>query len=99
MKSFFRLCYIIYICIHYGLDECVLRRFRPSRWFAWLPKARKRLSKPLGERLTLAIIDLGPIFIKFGQMMSTRPDIFTPSVTQSLSRLQDNVPPSLPKKP
>ncbi len=93
MKSFFRLCYIIYICIHYGLDECVLKRFRPSRLFAWLPKARKRLSKPLGERLTLAIIDLGPIFIKFGQMMSTRPDIFTPSVTQSLSRLQDNVPP------
>lgn len=50
-----------------------------------------RLTSP--ERLRLALEDLGPTFIKLGQILSTRPDLIGPSFLKELSRLQDNVPP------
>ena len=48
---------------------------------------------PRGERLRLALEELGPVFVKFGQALSTRPDILPPEVAAELSRLQDRVPP------
>ncbi len=50
-----------------------------------------RLSR--GERLRKACEDLGPIFIKFGQLLSTRPDLIPPDIARELNRLQDKVPP------
>jgi len=50
-------------------------------------------SAPRGERLRKALEDLGPIFIKFGQLLSTRPDLIPPDICTELDKLQDNVPP------
>ncbi len=47
--------------------------------------------KPLGERLRLALQELGPVWIKFGQMMSTRRDLFPPQIADQLTLLQDRV--------
>ncbi|MAS24055.1 MAG: ubiquinone biosynthesis regulatory protein kinase UbiB, partial [Oceanospirillaceae bacterium] len=46
-----------------------------------------------GERLRLALEALGPIFIKFGQILSTRPDLVPEDIVKELKRLQDDVPP------
>ncbi|MBL6752485.1 MAG: ubiquinone biosynthesis regulatory protein kinase UbiB [Nevskia sp.] len=64
----------------YGLSEFAGRRPRPHRL-------------PRGERLRLALEELGPVFVKFGQALSTRPDILPPDVAAELARLQDQVPP------
>lgn len=54
---------------------------------------RPRGNRPRAERLRLALEELGPVFIKFGQALSTRPDILPPELAQELSKLQDRVPP------
>ena len=64
----------------YGLGEFMGRKARPHKL-------------PAGERLRLALEELGPVFVKFGQALSTRPDILPPEVAQELSKLQDRVPP------
>ncbi|MBV8063726.1 MAG: ubiquinone biosynthesis regulatory protein kinase UbiB [Nevskia sp.] len=64
----------------YGLGEFLGRKPRPHKL-------------PRGERLRLALEELGPVFVKFGQALSTRPDILPPEVAEELSKLQDRVPP------
>ncbi|EEQ06677.1 ubiquinone biosynthesis protein ubiB [Yersinia bercovieri ATCC 43970] len=59
--------------------------------FFWLPNRHKEM--PLGERLRLALQELGPVWIKFGQMMSTRRDLFPPTIADQLAMLQDRVAP------
>lgn len=54
---------------------------------------KPRGARPRGERLRLALEELGPVFIKFGQALSTRPDILPPDIAQELAKLQDRVPP------
>jgi ubiquinone biosynthesis protein len=53
----------------------------------------KHKGKSAGERITLALQNLGPVFIKFGQMLSTRRDLLPPAIANELARLQDKVPP------
>src|SRR3954462_14218456 len=78
----------------YGLDEFVPRRggawlaFPLRVAYAWVDRSR-----PRGERLRLALESLGPIFVKFGQLLSVRPDLVPEDITTELSRLQDKVPP------
>ena len=48
--------------------------------------------EPSGERLRVALEELGPIFIKFGQLLSTRPDVVPNEIAKSLKSLQDNLP-------
>lgn len=92
-----RLLHINRILVRHGLDEIVLathlfRPFRfllylmPWRWFGVSQEAR-------GVRIRRALEDLGPIFVKFGQTLSTRPDLLPPDIAQELARLQDSVPP------
>lgn len=92
-----RLYYITKVQLEYGLDELI-----PEHELAKLPKlARKALfwiknkhpEKPLGERMRLALQQLGPVWIKFGQMMSTRRDLFPPHIADQLALLQDRVEP------
>ncbi len=92
-----RLYRIIQVQLEYGLDELI-----PPHQFSKLPLlARKSLfwignqhaEKPLGERLRLALQELGPVWIKFGQMMSTRRDLFPPHIADQLALLQDKVAP------
>lgn len=92
-----RLYQIIKIQLEYGLDELL-----PSHQLTKLPRLmRKSLfwlkplhqDKPLGERLRLALQALGPVWIKFGQMMSTRRDLFPDHIADQLELLQDQVAP------
>jgi ubiquinone biosynthesis protein len=91
----FRLAKIWLIALKYGLDEFLLGHER----FRWLrPTARaltfwRDTSSPRAERLRLALQDLGPIFVKFGQVLSTRRDILPPDIADELAKLQDRVPP------
>lgn len=92
-----RLYFIIWVLLTYGLDELVPKNkmtwaFRLwRRCFFWIPHKYKEL--PLGERLRLALQELGPVWIKFGQMMSTRRDLFPPAIADQLALLQDKVAP------
>lgn len=92
-----RLYLIIRVFLSYGLDELIpnIRLTLPLRLgrhlFFWLPNRNK--DKPLGERLRLALQELGPVWIKFGQMMSTRRDLFPPAIADQLALLQDRVAP------
>ncbi|MBG6249254.1 MULTISPECIES: ubiquinone biosynthesis regulatory protein kinase UbiB [Symbiopectobacterium] len=92
-----RLYHIIRVMLSYGLDELIphLRITLPLRiwrkFLFWMPNLHK--DKPLGERLRLALQELGPVWIKFGQMMSTRRDLFPPEIADQLAILQDRVDP------
>ncbi|RZO96257.1 MAG: 2-polyprenylphenol 6-hydroxylase [Gammaproteobacteria bacterium] len=59
----------------------------PRRWF------RRKMNLPRGERIRLALEELGPLYIKFGQSLSTRPDLLPEDIAKELSKLQDDVPP------
>lgn len=56
-------------------------------------KAKPEYSKSRGERIRLCLQDLGPVFVKFGQALSTRPDILPADIAEELTKLQDQVPP------
>ncbi|TGE12070.1 ubiquinone biosynthesis regulatory protein kinase UbiB, partial [Salmonella enterica subsp. enterica serovar Poona] len=92
-----RLYFIIRTFLSYGLDELIprmrltlpLRLWRYSLF--WMPNRHK--DKLLGERLRLALQELGPVWIKFGQMLSTRRDLFPPQIADQLALLQDKVAP------
>ncbi len=83
--------------LHYGLNELIPARWMPwSVRFAryslfWLPNRHK--DKPAGERLRLALESLGPVWVKFGQMLSTRRDLLAPDIALELAKLQDKVKP------
>jgi ubiquinone biosynthesis protein len=84
------------VLIRYGLDELFretrMARFIPLlKFFAFSRSIKPQLER--GERLNMALTELGPIFVKLGQMMSTRRDLLDNDLARSLSQLQDNVEP------
>jgi ubiquinone biosynthesis protein len=98
VANFWRLWKILYIFTRYRLDDLLpTDQFPlPLRIALWLAPWRlapvpKKLSR--GERLRLALEALGPIFVKFGQILSTRPDLIPEDIVEELTHLQDNVPP------
>lgn len=94
---FFRLIQINYILARYGLDEVILSMhlFRPLRFFIYLNPWNWGLNRNLtrGQRIRLAFEALGPIFVKFGQTLSTRKDLLPEDIADELAHLQDKVPP------
>ncbi|HEB58044.1 MAG TPA: ubiquinone biosynthesis regulatory protein kinase UbiB [Gammaproteobacteria bacterium] len=95
--QFLRLFTIARILARHGLDEILveghvmrpllwLRRAMPWNWFR-RPKGNR------GERIRRTLEDLGPIFVKFGQILSTRRDLLPDDIAVELARLQDQVPP------
>ncbi len=90
-----RLATILYVALKYGLDEFLTghERFRAVRPAARALTFWRDTSAPRAERLRLALQELGPIFVKFGQMLSTRRDLIPPDIADELARLQDRVPP------
>ncbi len=92
-----RLIHINWVMMYHGLDEIILKThlFRPIRYLAvfspnyWLRKP----SEPRGVRIRKTLEDLGPIYIKFGQALSTRKDILPDDIADELVKLQDKVPP------
>lgn len=93
-----RLLQIQRVLVRQGLDEVILAThlFRPLRFAFYLSPAtwvgRERRGTR-GERLRLAFEELGPIFMKFGQMLSTRRDLLPRDIADELEKLQDRVPP------
>ena len=95
MKQFGRLVFIVVIVLRYGLDEVALSVF-PQRWVRALVRLvtiGRRWQAPRGERLRQGLEKLGPIFVKFGQVLSTRRDLIPLEVADELAKLQDRVPP------
>jgi ubiquinone biosynthesis protein len=80
----------------FGLDDLALSglgQHRRARWLRRLIGLGRSWKAPRGERLRLALEHLGPIFVKFGQVLSTRRDLVPPDIADELAKLQDRVPP------
>src|SRR5258706_12976224 len=90
-----RLLKILRVSLRYGLDEFFLghERVRGLRPLLSAALFWRRLERPRGERLRLALEALGPIFVKFGQVLSTRRDLIPLDIADELAKLQDRVPP------
>ena len=97
IKQALRLLQINHILAKNGLDQVIvsLRLFAPFRFVVFLNPWNWFRREPLthGEALRKTLEELGPIFIKFGQALSTRPDILPPDIALELAKLQDQVPP------
>jgi ubiquinone biosynthesis protein len=97
MRNIRHLYRIARVMRRYGLDEVLanvdsLKRF--SLLFKLIPVNRKDVEDlPRGERFRLALEALGPVFVKFGQAISTRPDMLPADIAKELTKLQDQVPP------
>ena len=95
IKTIIRMLAIQRVLVKYGLDDVIRKThfLRPLRFFFYLfPRSSDR-SEPLGKRIRLALQELGPIFVKFGQAVSTRRDLLPPDLADELAMLQDRVPP------
>ena len=94
-QTIFRMIAIQRVLVKYGLDDVIKQThlFRPLRFLFYLAPRRRDRSAPLGERIRLALEELGPIFVKFGQALSTRRDLLPPDIADELAKLQDAVPP------
>jgi ubiquinone biosynthesis protein len=93
-----RLLQIQRVLVRHGLDEIILAThlFRPLRYAFYLSPAtwfERKKGGPRGERIRLALEELGPIFVKFGQALSTRRDLLPTDIADELAKLQDRVPP------
>jgi len=95
--QFLRLLHINRILVRHGLDEIILAThlFRPVRFLLYLlPWYWLRgTQRPRAVRIRNALEELGPVFVKFGQMLSTRPDLLPEDIALELALLQDRVPP------
>ncbi|MDN5925244.1 MAG: AarF/UbiB family protein, partial [Xanthomonadales bacterium] len=95
--SALRLWHVAAVLLRYRLDEWVgaAHIARPLKWLRpLLPKPSAEVARlPRGERLRLALTELGPIFVKFGQILSTRRDLLPSDIADQLTALQDQVPP------
>ena len=99
MSRFFRGITIIWVVLRYGLDELVLSSFQHP-WLRAVTRVitiGRKLDAPRGQRLREALERLGPIFVKFGQVLSTRRDLMPPDIADELALLQDRVPPFAPE--
>ena len=94
-KTLQRLISIQRVLVRHGLEDMItaIHFFRPLRFVFYLYPKAQDVSEPLGKRIRLALIELGPIFVKFGQAVSTRRDLLPPDIADELEMLQDRVPP------
>ncbi len=97
LGRFFRIFTIQRVLIRHGFDEIIFSTpllssisfvlyLLPWNW-------RRRDYSPRAERIRAVLEDLGPLFVKFGQILSTRRDLLSDDIADELSKLQDRVPP------
>jgi ubiquinone biosynthesis protein len=95
MMRLLRLARILITAYRFGLDDVAFSHLK-SPWLQRvlrLASFGRNLSAPRAVRLRLALEDLGPIFVKFGQALSTRRDLLPTDIAEELTKLQDRVPP------
>ena len=93
MKALMRFAKIFATVIRFRLDQLLLPRFLCISAYLY-PQGKKRRMRDLPERrLRAALESLGPIFVKFGQVLSTRQDMLPEAFTTELAKLQDSVEP------
>jgi ubiquinone biosynthesis protein len=95
MRQLARALFIALTLLRFGIDDLALSGLK-QRWvraLAWVVTIGRRFDEPRGVRLRRALEKLGPIFVKFGQVLSTRRDLLPADIADELARLQDNVPP------
>jgi len=95
MTRLFRGVFIVWVLLRYGLDELFLTSFQKP-WLHAISRIvslGRKLDAPRGQRIRQALEHLGPIFVKFGQVLSTRRDLLPVDIADELARLQDRVPP------
>jgi ubiquinone biosynthesis protein len=98
VREALRLNHITWVLLRHGLDEFILAAhlFRPIRFFRffspfyWIDRGKR---PGYGVRVRRTLEDLGPIYVKFGQILSTRRDLLPDDIAVELNRLQDRVPP------
>ncbi|MCP4044737.1 MAG: ubiquinone biosynthesis regulatory protein kinase UbiB [Gammaproteobacteria bacterium] len=96
MRQFLRIWHIGVILKRYRLDELfsTARLPAPVRWVrVFIPTGKDVSGLPRGECLRMALQELGPVYVKFGQILSTRRDLLPPDIADELALLQDQVPP------
>ena len=95
MTRLIRGVFIVWVMLRYGLDELLLNSFQKPwlRVIARMVSIGRNLEAPRGQRIREALERLGPIFVKFGQVLSTRRDLLPVDIADELARLQDRVPP------
>jgi len=98
VRESLRVAHIAWVLMRHGLDEIILAAhlFRPIRFLRFLSPfylANRRRQSPRAERIRRTLEDLGPIYVKFGQILSTRRDLLPDDIAEELSKLQDQVPP------
>lgn len=96
IQQYFRLFHISWVLVRHGLDDILFAShlFRPLHFLRWFAFWRILRSNKVnhGVRLRRALIELGPIFVKFGQILSTRRDLLPDDIAEELAKLQDRVP-------
>ena len=95
MTRLFRGVFIVWVFLRFGLDVLLLDSF-DQPWLKWFSRrfaSGRNLSAPRGQRIRQALESLGPIFIKLGQVLSTRRDLLPLDIADELAKLQDAVPP------
>jgi ubiquinone biosynthesis protein len=97
-RALARLLQIQRVLVRHGLDDFVraTHLYRPFRFLVYMSPwtwFQRSIGVTRGERLRLALEELGPIFVKFGQALSTRRDLLPADIADELAKLQDRVPP------
>ncbi len=97
LRTLFRILNINIVLFRHGLEEVLLAVpfFRPIRFILFLMPWHwfRKLETSHGARIRRALEDLGPIYVKFGQALSTRRDLLSEDIADELTKLQDQVPP------
>jgi ubiquinone biosynthesis protein len=95
VRESLRVAHIAWVLLRHGLDEVVLAAhlFRPIRFFRFFSPFYWGEKPPRAVRIRRALEDLGPIYVKFGQILSTRRDLLPDDIAIELTKLQDQVPP------
>ena len=97
-KILVRLIHIHKILVDYRLDDLIrgIPYLKPLQWLLYFSPKRwlsKKNQLPRAIRIRRALEELGPLYVKFGQSLSTRPDLLPEDIANELAKLQDNVPP------
>ncbi len=97
LRQFFRIIQINMVLVRHGLEEVIfaIHLFRPMRFILLLLPWHwfRKVDISHGVRIRRSLEDLGPIFVKFGQALSTRRDLLSDDIAEELTKLQDRVPP------